>query len=94
MSPNIAAAVRLYATLRNHHPNPQLSEPLTITVPVGEVATDLVGALQLPPEQEHNIFINNAACERDAGMHAGDEVSLFPLVSCSRRGTWRQTGSG
>ncbi len=93
MSPDITVTVRLYATLRNHHANPQLSGPLAVTVPAGAVAADLVGALQLPPEQVHNIFINNAACERDACLHAGDEVSLFPPVSCSRSGTWRQTDS-
>ena len=93
MFPDIAVTVRLYATLRNHNTNPQLSEPLAVTVPAGAVAADLVGALQLPPEQVHKIFINNAACEWDACLHAGDEVSLFPPVSCSRSGTWRQTDS-
>ncbi len=93
MFPDIAVTVRLYATLRNHNTNPQLSEPLAVTVPAGAVAADLVGALQLPPEQVHNIFINNAACEHDARLHTGDEISLFPPVSCSRSGTWRQTGS-
>ena len=64
MSPDITVTVRLYATLRNHHTNPEISGPLAVTVPAGAVAADLVGALQLPPEQVHNIFIPRLRARR------------------------------
>ena len=78
---NITVQVRLYALLRDYHPGPGNSNPISVTVPVGTTVLDLAKVLKLPNGLLRNAFINNAACELDTCLKNSDSISLFPPVS-------------
>lgn len=73
--------VKLFALLRRHHPGPNRSEPLTVELPEGATAADLVPALSLPEKLVRHAFINNEQKTLGAPLADGDQVSLFPPVS-------------
>ena len=78
---NITVQVRLYALLRDYHPGPDKSKPLSVTVPNGTIVSDLVEVLKLPAGLLRNAFINNASCDLDTYLQDCDSISLFPPVS-------------
>ncbi len=72
--------VKLFALLRDHHPGPNRSAPLAVTLPDGATVADLPPALQLPARLVRNAFVNNQAADLATTLHDGDQVSLFPPV--------------
>jgi len=72
--------VKLYALLRQHHPGPNRSIPLEISLEDGAVVSDLIPELGLDPRFVRNAFVNNQACPLDAPLQEGDQVALFPPV--------------
>ena len=78
---NITVQVRLYALLRDYHPGPDKSKPLSVTISKGAMVIDLVKVLKLPAGLLRNAFINNAACDLETCLHDSDSISLFPPVS-------------
>ena len=72
--------VKLYALLRKHHPGPNRSIPLEITLPDSAVVSDLVPVLGLDPKLVRNAFVNNATRGLDEPLADGDNVALFPPV--------------
>ncbi len=72
--------VKLFATLRPYHPGPNRSEPLTVDMPEGATAADLVPALNLPEKLVRHAFINNQQKTLDTRLVEGDKVNLFPPV--------------
>ena len=78
---NITVKVRLYALLRDYHPGPDKSKPLSVIIPNGAMVSDLVEVLKLPDGLLRNAFINNASCALDTYLQDCDSISLFPPVS-------------
>ncbi len=72
--------VKLYALLRSHHPGPNRSVPLPVTLPAGSPASALIEALNLPPKLVRHAFVNNQAVSLDYTLNDGDQVGLFPPV--------------
>lgn len=72
--------VKLYALLRSHHPGPNRSAPVPVTLPEGAPASALIAALNLPPKLVRHAFVNNQAVGLDHPLHDGDQVGLFPPV--------------
>ena len=72
--------VKLYALLRKHHPGPNRSIPLEISVGDGAVVSDLIPALGLDPRFVRAAFVNNEAIALGARLNEGDQVALFPPV--------------
>jgi molybdopterin converting factor small subunit len=72
--------VKLYALLRKHHPGPNRSVPLEITLDDGAVVSDLVPVLGLNPKFVRAAFVNNESASLDAHLSDGDQVALFPPV--------------
>lgn len=72
--------VKLYALLRKHHPGPNRSIPLELTLAEGARVADLVPALGLDPAFVRTAFVNNEARSLDSPLNDGDQVGLFPPV--------------
>ena len=72
--------VKLYALLRKHHPGPNRSIPLEISVNDGAVVSDLIPALGLDPKFVRAAFVNNEATVLTTRLNEGDHVALFPPV--------------
>jgi molybdopterin converting factor small subunit len=80
----VRVSVKLYALLRKHHPGPNRSIPLEVTLPdgatVGALAAQLGATLGVPVELVKSAFVNNQAAPLAAELHDGDQVGLFPPV--------------
>lgn len=74
-------SVKLFALLREHHPGPNRSLPLTVELPDGARVADLPAALNLPPGLVRNAFVNNQTASLQTVLGDGDQVSLFPPVA-------------
>jgi sulfur-carrier protein len=76
----ITAQVRLFATLRQHHPGTKLGEAFAVELPKGGTVGDLVRRLGLPEEEVKLVFVNGRSRDQDHILEDGDEVGLFPAV--------------
>ncbi|MFQ5408572.1 MAG: MoaD/ThiS family protein [Anaerolineales bacterium] len=80
MTDTITVRVKLYALLRRHHPGPDRSKPIPVSLPQNATVADLTPALALPDDLVRAAFVNDDAVELDAPLHDGDAVKLFPPV--------------
>ena len=72
--------VRLFATLRRHHPHLEIGEAMDVDLPDGATMTQLITTLSLPPDQVKVIFVNNIVRDRQHALYDGDEIGIFPAV--------------
>lgn len=69
--------VKLFGLLRPHHPGPNRSLPLVVTVPSEATARGVATALGLPPKLTRLVFINDRQAGLDDPLQPGDRVSFF-----------------
>jgi len=74
----ITVQVKLFATLREHHPELGVGEPLAVSLAEGATVQHLVDMLKLPAIKL--IFVNGAARKEDQPLKDGDIVAIFPPV--------------
>jgi molybdopterin converting factor small subunit len=72
--------VKLFATLRQRYPHLGIGEPMTVELPEGTTASQLLAHLQIPDEQVKIIFVNHVIRDRGHPLTDGDEVGVFPPV--------------
>jgi len=72
--------VRLYATLRKFHPNPDGGDAFTIELEDKSRLADLVDKLKIPKEQVGVVMVNGKWEKEDYLLQEGDRVGLFPLI--------------
>lgn len=73
----IQVHVKLFGLLRPHHPGPNRSLPLMVTVPAETTARDVAITLNLPPKLTRLVFINDRQAGLDDALQSGDRVSFF-----------------
>lgn len=77
MESTIQVHVKLFGLLRPHHPGPNRSQPLTVTVPAPATARQVAEALNLPPKLARLVFINNEQAKLDDPVQTGDRLNFF-----------------
>lgn len=69
--------VKLYGLLRPHHPGPNRSQPLPVTVSTGTTAREVAEALNLPPKLARLVFINDQQAGLDDPLQPGDRLAFY-----------------
>ncbi len=77
---SIQVHVKLFGLLRPHHPGPNRSQPLAVTVPVDATARVVAGVLNLPPTLTRLVFVNNVQAGLDDPVQDGDRLNFFTGV--------------
>lgn len=77
----IEVRVKLYATLRQYHPELKLGEALSVHVPEGTNVGQLVTAIGIPTETVRRVFSKGRAVEEDHLLLDGDDVAMFPPIA-------------
>lgn len=77
----IEVRVRLYATLRQYHPELKVGEALTLHIPEGATVGQLVTQVGIPPDTVRMIFKNGRAVEPTHILGDGDDLAMFPPVA-------------
>jgi molybdopterin converting factor small subunit len=78
--PSIEVHVKLFGLLRPHHPGPNRSQALAVTVPSGTTARGVAEALALPLALTRVVFINEQQASLDDPLQAGDQLKFFTSV--------------
>ncbi len=73
----IQVHVKLFGLLRPHHPGPNRSLPLVVTVPVESTARQVATTLALPPALTRLVFINDQQAGLDDLVQPDDRLSFF-----------------
>lgn len=81
MTGNIEVEVRLYAALRQYHPQVGVGEALVVSLPAGTTLNDLRAHLGLPEDEIKIAFVNNRHQGWNYQLAPGDRVALFPPVA-------------
>ncbi len=81
MTGKIEVEVRLYAALRQYHPQMGIGEALTVSLPEGATLADLQAHLRLPADEIKTAFVNNRHQGWDYRLAPGDRVALFPPIA-------------
>jgi len=71
--------VRLYSAAR--HRNGQIVDRMTLDLPEGSHVGDVLAALQINPDLEPVLSLNDVVADEDASLGDGDEVGVIPAVS-------------
>ena len=72
--------VRLYASLRKYHPNPESSEALVITLDNEAKLGDLLDKLKLPRQEVNLLMVNGNWQKESYLLQDGDRIGFFPLI--------------
>ncbi len=72
--------VRLYASLRKYHPNPESSEALVITLNDKAKLGNLLDKLKLPKEEIKVVFVNGRSEEESRLLKDGDRIGIFSPI--------------
>ena len=73
----IQVHVKLFGLLRPHHPGPNRSLALTVTVPAEATAREVAKTLDLPPTLTRLVFVNDRQAGLDDALQPGDRLSFF-----------------
>jgi sulfur-carrier protein len=71
---------RLFATLRSHLPPDADGNSVELGLPDGATLEDLLGKLNVPPDEVRVTMVNGRARPRDWALESGDEVGIFPPI--------------
>ena len=77
----IRVKVRLYASLRRYRPGLGQGESLPQELSDGATLRDLLAALDIPPNESKQCFVNGVVHDLDCELHDGDEVGVFPPIA-------------
>ncbi len=77
----IQVRVRLFANLRNYHPELRFNEPKVVHLPDGATVKLLVAALGIPEGIVRKVFRQGRAIEDDCMLSDGDDLGMFPPVA-------------
>lgn len=72
--------VRLFATLRRHHPDLGIGEAMPVELPDGATVEQLVKRLRLPAAEIKVVFVNSVTQQGGHVLDDGDQVGIFPAV--------------
>ena len=72
--------VRLYAGLRQYHPNPGNKETFFIEVEDKAKLGSLLDGLKLPKQELGIAMVNGKWAKEDYVLQDGDRIGLFPLI--------------
>lgn len=81
MTTPITVTVRLFATLRQYHPQGAPAAPITMQVEEGTTVGQIVQRLDIPREAVRVVFVNGVAVDDAARVKDGDEVGIFPPLA-------------
>ncbi len=73
--------VRVFATLRRYFPGLGVGEPMSLELPEGTTARQLMERLGLPAEEVKVIMRNARQIEPDEVLQDGDRVAFIPPVA-------------
>ncbi len=76
----IVVHVKVYATLREYHPELKPGEALVIQMPEGTSVGQVIAAAGIPPETVRTAFSRGRMVEEDHLLADGDDLALFPPV--------------
>lgn len=76
----VTVQVKLFATLRRHHPHLGIGEAIEVKLPNGATVGRLIEQLQIPAAEVKVIFVNSIVRNMDHPLADGDEVGVFPAV--------------
>jgi len=71
--------IRLYSVAR--HRNGQIVDRLTLDLPAGSRIGDALAALEINPDLEPVLSLNEALSDENALLGDGDEVAVIPAVA-------------
>lgn len=77
----ITVHVKLFANLREHHPEARAGKPIVLEVEEGTTVGQLVARLGIPREAVRVAFRNGIVAEEDTPLSEGDEVGFFPPIA-------------
>jgi molybdopterin synthase sulfur carrier subunit len=70
----------LYASLAKYLPDEARSKGITVSVPAGSTARNLLQLFQIPEAQVKLVFVNGVRRNLDAVLSENDRVGMFPPV--------------
>ncbi len=76
----IQVRVRLFATLRDYHPELKAGEAKVVHLPDGANVKLLIAALGIPEGIVRQVFCQGRAIEEDCVLSDGDDLGIFPPV--------------
>ena len=72
--------VKLYATLPRYVDGARAGVPIELELLDDASVADMVGQLELPPEEVKIVFVNGHVRPTDWALAAGDVVGIFPPI--------------
>jgi len=77
----VEVTVKLFALLRSYAPPGTTGYVFHWQLEEGSSITDLLSALQIPPELAELVLVNGRHSRPTEPLHEGDVVSLFPALA-------------
>lgn len=76
----ITVHVKLFASLRRHHPYLGIGEAMPVELPEGTTVGQMLEHLHLPADEVKVVFVNATVRKDDYTLSEGDDVGVFPPV--------------